>query len=217
MAPEILRYEKYDAKADLWSVGAVLYEMSVGRPPFRAQNHMELLKKIEHARGRVNFPDEVAAKEAAKAVALGTSPSTPRPSSHMSKAEREPTIVPPDIKAVIRILLKRKPVERATFEEFFEHEAVAPQLAAVDPTMSIHVEKVEEPRAPSPSSSRRTSTDRSRSDPNTSDISLKRKEKPHRDKEPPLEGTPYDPKNYVPRPALTFRRTAQDVLEELDQ
>ncbi len=24
MAPEILRYEKYDAKADLWSVGAVL-------------------------------------------------------------------------------------------------------------------------------------------------------------------------------------------------
>lgn len=46
MAPEILRYEKYDAKADLWSVGAVLYEMSVGKPPFRAQNHIELLRKV---------------------------------------------------------------------------------------------------------------------------------------------------------------------------
>ena len=47
MAPEILRYEKYDAKADLWSVGAVLYEMAVGKAPFRALNHIELLKKIE--------------------------------------------------------------------------------------------------------------------------------------------------------------------------
>lgn len=59
MAPEILRYEKYDAKADLWSVGAVVYEAAVGRPPFRAQNHIELLKKIDHARSRVHFPDEV--------------------------------------------------------------------------------------------------------------------------------------------------------------
>ena len=48
MAPEILRYEKYDAKADLWSVGTVLYEMVVGRPPFRATNHVELLRKIGH-------------------------------------------------------------------------------------------------------------------------------------------------------------------------
>ncbi|EGO26925.1 hypothetical protein SERLADRAFT_343729, partial [Serpula lacrymans var. lacrymans S7.9] len=50
MAPEILRYEKYDAKADLWSVGAVLYEMAVGKPPYRAMNHVELLKKIEHSK-----------------------------------------------------------------------------------------------------------------------------------------------------------------------
>ncbi|GME98099.1 unnamed protein product [[Candida] boidinii] len=30
MAPEILRYEKYNAKADLWSIGAIIYEMIVG-------------------------------------------------------------------------------------------------------------------------------------------------------------------------------------------
>lgn len=30
MAPEILRYHKYDAKADLWSVGTVLFELLSG-------------------------------------------------------------------------------------------------------------------------------------------------------------------------------------------
>lgn len=56
MAPEILSYHKYDAKADLWSVGTVTYEMMVGRPPFRAANHIELLKKIEDAKDRIPFP-----------------------------------------------------------------------------------------------------------------------------------------------------------------
>jgi len=27
MAPEILHFHKYDAKADLWSIGAILYEL----------------------------------------------------------------------------------------------------------------------------------------------------------------------------------------------
>ena len=56
MAPEILRYEKYNAKADLWSVGAVLYEMTVGKPPFKAANHIELLKNIEKSNDRIKFP-----------------------------------------------------------------------------------------------------------------------------------------------------------------
>ena len=30
MAPEILRFHKYDAKADLWSVGTILFELVVG-------------------------------------------------------------------------------------------------------------------------------------------------------------------------------------------
>ncbi|BFZ53244.1 Serine/threonine-protein kinase [Savitreella phatthalungensis] len=58
MAPEILRYEKYDATADLWSTGTVLYEMLVGRPPFRAANHVELLRKIDRAEDVIRFPEE---------------------------------------------------------------------------------------------------------------------------------------------------------------
>lgn len=59
MAPEILNYEKYDAKADLWSVGAVTYEMIVGRPPFLASNHIELIRNIEKNKDKITFPFEV--------------------------------------------------------------------------------------------------------------------------------------------------------------
>ena len=38
---------RYDAKADLWSVGAILYEVLVGRPPYNGQNPVQLLKNIE--------------------------------------------------------------------------------------------------------------------------------------------------------------------------
>lgn len=63
MAPEILRYEKYNAKADLWSVGAVLYEMTVGKPPFKAGNHIELLKNIEKANDKIKFPSAAQVPE----------------------------------------------------------------------------------------------------------------------------------------------------------
>lgn len=107
MAPEILRYEKYDAKADLWSVGAVLYEMAVGKPPFRAQNHIELIKKIENSKG-VKFPDEDPQLVAKK------------------QAEGEELIpVPSDVKKLIRSLLKRLPAERSSFDDFFGSTALA--------------------------------------------------------------------------------------------
>jgi serine/threonine-protein kinase ULK/ATG1 len=98
MAPEILRYEKYDAKADLWSVGAVLFEMAVGKPPFRAHNHVELLRRIEKGEDRIKFPDEAP-------------PPTDRPSEALPVAL--------DIKTLIRKLLKRQPVQRMGFEDFF--------------------------------------------------------------------------------------------------
>ncbi|KAG8904296.1 Serine/threonine-protein kinase [Tulasnella sp. 403] len=211
MAPEILRYEKYDAKADLWSVGAVLYEMSVGKPPFRAQNHMELLKKIEHARGRVNFPDEVAAKEALKAQAQGL-PASPRSASGLSKAvgEKEVTVVPQDIKALIRMLLKRKPVERASFEQFFDSEAVHTQMELLRGSLSAPGDSPNGKRSSSASrgSSSEPPSAREGNDPPAKRRERAAKEMDRADKDAlPLEGTPYDPKLYVPQPALKFRRS----------
>lgn len=66
MAPEILRYEKYGAKADLWSVGTVLFEMMTARPPFRASNHVELLRKIEKSEDKIKFGEEFIISEEMK-------------------------------------------------------------------------------------------------------------------------------------------------------
>lgn len=96
MAPEILRYEKYDAKADLWSVGTVLYEMMVGKPPFRAANHVELLRKIERSEDKIKFPEE--------------------------------TTLSDSLKKLIRRLLRRNPVERISFAEFFNDTVIKDQI-----------------------------------------------------------------------------------------
>uniref|UniRef100_H2SST4 non-specific serine/threonine protein kinase n=1 Tax=Takifugu rubripes TaxID=31033 RepID=H2SST4_TAKRU len=35
MAPEVIMSQNYDAKADLWSIGTVIYQCLVGKPPFQ--------------------------------------------------------------------------------------------------------------------------------------------------------------------------------------
>lgn len=58
MAPEVLQLHKYDAKADLWSVGAILFELLTGKPPFNGANHLQLVQNIE--RGDAELPPHVA-------------------------------------------------------------------------------------------------------------------------------------------------------------
>jgi serine/threonine protein kinase len=57
MSPEILSYEKYSEKADLWSLGTILFEMLTAKPPFKASNHISLLHKINNTEA-ILFPDE---------------------------------------------------------------------------------------------------------------------------------------------------------------
>lgn len=46
MAPEQAKGEKLDQRADLFSLGSVLYQMASGRPPFRANSTIAVLKRV---------------------------------------------------------------------------------------------------------------------------------------------------------------------------
>src|SRR5262245_43893051 len=46
MAPEQAKGESLDHRADLFSLGSVLYAMLTGRPPFRAENTPAVLKRV---------------------------------------------------------------------------------------------------------------------------------------------------------------------------
>jgi tetratricopeptide (TPR) repeat protein len=56
MAPEQLRGESADARADVWAVGVVLYEMATGRRPFSQRNGPMLINSI------LNEPPEPPSK-----------------------------------------------------------------------------------------------------------------------------------------------------------
>ena len=56
MAPEILYYQKYDNKSDLWSVGIIIYEMITGNPPYHVKNFYQLMKELE--KGKIDLPEQ---------------------------------------------------------------------------------------------------------------------------------------------------------------
>ncbi|KAF7055995.1 hypothetical protein CFC21_063458 [Triticum aestivum] len=60
MAPEIWRGDKYDAKADLWSVGVILFQLVTGELPFLGENRVELREKVLSSSG-LSFPPDMEA------------------------------------------------------------------------------------------------------------------------------------------------------------
>src|SRR5690606_6777340 len=48
IAPEQIRRERVDARADLWAVGVMLHEMLTGSPPFRGDHEMSILHAVLH-------------------------------------------------------------------------------------------------------------------------------------------------------------------------
>lgn len=90
MAPEIMQLQKYDAKADLWSVGAILFQLVTGKTPFSGNNQIQLLQNIVKS-NNLRFPPDKSDLSA-------------------------------DCLDLCQKLLRRNPVERLTFDEFFNHK-----------------------------------------------------------------------------------------------
>ncbi|RKP38670.1 serine/threonine-protein kinase Sgk2, partial [Dimargaris cristalligena] len=58
LAPEVLRQEAYGKSVDWYCLGAVLYEMLVGAPPFYSRDSKDMFHGILH--GSLEFPDHVS-------------------------------------------------------------------------------------------------------------------------------------------------------------
>lgn len=89
MAPEIMQFQKYDAKADLWSVGIILYQLVTGKTPFNGNSQLQLFQTVMKST-ELKFP-------------------------------RDKIDLSSDFIDLCRKLLRSNPVERITFEEFFNH------------------------------------------------------------------------------------------------
>ncbi|TYI54282.1 hypothetical protein E1A91_D11G063700v1 [Gossypium mustelinum] len=90
MAPEVLQFQSYDEKVDMWSLGAILFELLNGHPPFHGRTSVQLLQNIKS--------------------------STCLPFSKL--------ILPrlhPDCVDMCSRLLSVNPVDRLSFQEFYQH------------------------------------------------------------------------------------------------
>lgn len=82
VAPEILEGHLYDTKADMWSIGVILYILLGGYPPFIENDQRKLFRKIR--KGDYQFHDEYWGDISSEAKNLIASLLTVNPSQRLS-------------------------------------------------------------------------------------------------------------------------------------
>ncbi|KAJ7521381.1 hypothetical protein O6H91_19G051300 [Diphasiastrum complanatum] len=66
IAPEVLLKKGYGMECDWWSLGAIMFEMLVGYPPFYSDDPMTTCRKIVNWRTHLKFPEEAKLTPEAK-------------------------------------------------------------------------------------------------------------------------------------------------------
>ncbi|KAG1691913.1 hypothetical protein DVH05_026073 [Phytophthora capsici] len=104
MAPELLEYKSYDAKADLWSVGIILYEMLANEHPFllvdnvHATNHLALRRNIYRyfeRYGHVRLPKTIKVSPECEQLVAALLQVDPRKRISFEDYFRAPFLLPP--------------------------------------------------------------------------------------------------------------------------
>ncbi|KAH9608860.1 hypothetical protein KSS87_002349 [Heliosperma pusillum] len=66
IAPEVLLKKGYGMECDWWSLGAIMFEMLVGYPPFYSDDPMTTCRKIVNWKTHLKFPEEAKLTPEAK-------------------------------------------------------------------------------------------------------------------------------------------------------
>ncbi|KAK7277560.1 hypothetical protein RJT34_22575 [Clitoria ternatea] len=66
IAPEVLLKKGYGMECDWWSLGAIMFEMLVGYPPFYSDDPMSTCRKIVNWKSHLKFPEEARLSPEAK-------------------------------------------------------------------------------------------------------------------------------------------------------
>ena len=122
MAPEVIMSQQYDAKADLWSIGTIMYQCLTGRAPFQATSpqvgnqfqwylsdyYSLVFLRICHRLSRklISFFCQALKHFYEKNHHL--TPAIPSATSH-------------ELRDLLLRLLKRNAKDRIPFEQFFVH------------------------------------------------------------------------------------------------
>lgn len=59
MSPEVVFKKPYDSNIDVWSLGILLYELTIGTSPFKAKNLSEITQRFKSFK-ELNFPDFIS-------------------------------------------------------------------------------------------------------------------------------------------------------------
>ncbi|WVZ87777.1 hypothetical protein U9M48_034363 [Paspalum notatum var. saurae] len=122
MAPEVMLFQKYNDKVDMWSVGAILFELLNGYPPFRGRSNVQVaalsLVRVVYGIWVLNPTVVLIAVFVSACLQLlqciNRSTSLPFSKPLLSSLH-------PDCVDMCTRLLCTNPVKRLSFQEFFNH------------------------------------------------------------------------------------------------
>uniref|UniRef100_A0A8C6Y3B8 non-specific serine/threonine protein kinase n=2 Tax=Naja naja TaxID=35670 RepID=A0A8C6Y3B8_NAJNA len=132
MAPEVIMSQHYDAKADLWSIGTIIYQCLTGKAPFQASSPQDL--RLFYEKNRMLVPNAGKKENGCRGGAVLRVKNCrlilPTASSSILTGSRvtQPSILPSipretssHLRQLLLGLLQRNYKDRMDFDEFFHH------------------------------------------------------------------------------------------------